>query len=250
MQIANSKNCLVGEVRIVGKSRGDERTQAVARDGDEILEVVITHKGFVWAEVTVDGVAAHGSRPHLGVDAIVHSAQVLAGIGALDSQLVETTSHPLLERGSVHAGTINGGVELSSYPASCTVTVERRTLPRETEQTFAAELERLLDEARAADPELRVSFRTTLVREPFTVDPGHEIVRVTRDAATAVLGGTPPLAGASYWADAAFIAAAGIPTVMFGPAGEGAHAAEEWVSAESAEAVARTLTRVAATICA
>ena len=244
--VADEEHASLGVQEALGHVHADA---AIVTEPTE-LEVVITHKGFVWAEVTVDGVAAHGSRPHLGVDAIVRSAPVLAGIGALDAQLVQTTSHPLLERGSVHAGTISGGVELSSYPASCTVAVERRTLPGETEQTFAAELERLLDEARAADPELRASFRTTLVREPFTVDPGNEIVRVTRDAATTVLGGTPPLAGASYWADAAFIAAAGIPTVMFGPAGEGAHAAEEWVSAESAEAVARTLTRVAAAICA
>jgi acetylornithine deacetylase len=36
---------------------------------------------------------------------------------------------------------------------------------------------------------------------------------------------------------------------MFGPAGEGAHAAEEWVSISSTEAVARTLVAVAARVC-
>jgi acetylornithine deacetylase len=214
------------------------------------LEVVVAHKGFVWADVTVQGVAAHGSRPHLGVDAIVKAAPLLAGIGALDERLTAETSHPLLGRGSVHAGTISGGVEPSSYPARCTVTVERRTLPGETAHTFAGELEWLLEDARAADPELQASFTTTLVRDPFKVDPEHEIVRATRDAAEAILGAPPTLAGASYWADAAFIAAAGIPAVMFGPAGDGAHAVEEWVSISSAEAVASTLTAVAAKVCA
>jgi acetylornithine deacetylase len=71
-----------------------------------------------------------------------------------------------------------------------------------------------------------------------------------QDAATETLGAPPPITGASYWADAAFIAAAGIPTVMFGPAGEGAHAAEEWVSIASTEAVARTLVAVAERVCA
>jgi acetylornithine deacetylase len=73
---------------------------------------------------------------------------------------------------------------------------------------------------------------------------------VVRAAAPDVLGAPPPTTGASYWADAAFIAAAGIPTVMFGPVGEGAHAAEEWVSLASTEAVARTLVAVAARVCA
>ncbi len=213
------------------------------------LEVTVAHKGFVWAEIEVAGVAAHGSRPHLGVDAIVRAAPVLAGIGALDARLSAETPHPLLGRGSVHAGTISGGIEPSSYPGRCTVSVERRTLPGETESTFAAELERLLEDARLGDPSLDASFTTTLVREPFTVDPEHEIVRTTRQCAARVLGSEPPVAGASYWADAAFIAAAGIPTVMFGPAGEGAHALEEWVSVASADAVARTLVEAAARLC-
>ena len=214
------------------------------------LEVVVEHKGFVWGEIVIDGVAAHGSRPHLGVDAIVKAAPVLAGIAALDARLAADTPHPTLGRGSVHAGTIGGGVEPSSYPARCVITIERRTLPGETGRTLVAEIERLLDEARVSDPDLSASFDTTLVREPFTVDPDHEIVRATRDAAEAVLGATPPLVGAGFWADAAFIAGAGIPTVMFGPAGEGAHAAREWVSMSSADAVADALARVATKICA
>jgi acetylornithine deacetylase/succinyl-diaminopimelate desuccinylase-like protein len=70
-------------------------------------------------------------------------------------------------------------------------------------------------------------------------------------ARTAGLLGRPPaIGGASYWADAAFIERANIPTVMFGPAGEGAHAAEEWASIESTEAVASTLVTVAERFCA
>ena len=214
------------------------------------LEVIVAHRGFVWAEIDVAGVAAHGSRPRLGVDAIVKAAPVLAGIGALDARLIAETAHPLLGRGSVHAGTIVGGIEPSSYPGRCTITVERRTLPGETETTFAGELSALLDEARAADPALEASFAITLVREPFAVDAAEEIVTVTREAAREELGRVPEIAGASYWADAAFIAAAGIPTVMFGPVGEGAHALEEWVSVASTESVARTLTAIAARICA
>ena len=65
-----------------------------------------------------------------------------------------------------------------------------------------------------------------------------------------MLGAPPAIGGASYWADAAFIAAAGIPTVLFGPGGAGAHAAEEWVSLSDTVAVARTLVGVARRFCA
>jgi acetylornithine deacetylase len=213
------------------------------------LEVVVAHKGFVWSEVEVTGRAAHGSRPHLGVDAIVQMGAVLTGIGALDASLAAPT-HPLLGRGSVHASVIEGGVELSSYPARCVVGLERRTLPGETAADVEAELASLLDRCRAADPAFAAERRTLLVREPFEVSDDAEVVGAVRDAAASVLGREPSVGGASYWADAAFIAAAGIPTVMFGPGGEGAHAVEEWVSLSDTEAVARTLVGVAERMCA
>jgi acetylornithine deacetylase len=212
------------------------------------LELVVAHRGFVWSEVEVTGRAAHGSRPHLGVDAIVKTGPILTALGELDLALGART-HPLLGRGSVHASVIEGGEELSSYPARCVVGLERRTLPGESAADVERELAALLDACRAADPALQAQQRTLLVRDPFEVDPSAEIVSLVRAAAAEALGAPPPIAGASYWADAAFIAAAGIPTVMFGPAGEGAHAAEEWVSISSTDAVARTLAAVAARVC-
>jgi acetylornithine deacetylase len=201
------------------------------------LELIVAHKGFVWAEIELTGVAAHGSRPQLGVDAIVKAGPVLTGLGELDEALGART-HPLLGRGSVHASTIEGGVELSSYPARCVIGVERRTLPGETADDVGAELAALGGE-----------HRITLVREPFEVDPGAEIVGAVSRAAASVLGSEPALAGASYWADAAFIAAAGTPTVMFGPGGEGAHAIEEWVSVRDTVAVTEVLIEVARALC-
>jgi len=173
---------------------------------------------------------------------------VLTELAALDAALGERT-HALLGRGSVHASVIEGGVELSSYPGSCVLGLERRTLPGETGADIEAELEALLERCRTRDAELQVEQRTLLVREPFEVDAGAEIVLTVLRAAAEATDRTPPVAGASYWADAAFIAAAGIPTVMFGPGGEGAHALEEWVSLPDTEAVAVTLLRVAEQLC-
>ena len=149
----------------------------------------------------------------------------------------------------MHASLIQGGEELSSYPARCVVGIERRTLPGDSAATVEGELGALLDACRAVDPALRAEQRTLLVRDPFEVDQSAELVDVVRACAAEALGAPPPVGGASYWADAAFIAAAGIPTVMFGPAGEGAHAAVEWVSLSSTGAVARTLAAVAARVC-
>jgi acetylornithine deacetylase/succinyl-diaminopimelate desuccinylase-like protein len=197
------------------------------------LELVVAHKGFVWAQLEVTGRAAHGSRPDLGIDAIAKAGPVLTALAELDASLGART-HPLLGRGSVHASTISGGVELSSYPERCVIGVERRTLPGETVRDVEAEL--------AA---LDAQHRIILVRDACEVASDEDVVAVVSASATAILGDAPRLTGVSYWADAAFIAAAGIPTVMFGTSGEGAHALEEWVSIPDTLAVTRILVEAA-----
>jgi acetylornithine deacetylase len=243
--VADEEHASLGVQEVLRAVRADV---AIVTEPTE-LQLVVAHKGFVWMQIEVQGCAAHGSRPHLGVDAIVKAGPILAALGELHDRLGWRT-HPLLGRGSVHASRIAGGGELSSYPASCVLELERRTLPGERAADAERELGELLQACRAADAQLRATQRTLLVREPFEISPDAEVVGVVRAAAQEATGAAPAIGGASYWADAAFIAEAGIPTVMFGPGGDGAHADVEWVSIAGTHAVARTLVAVAARVCA
>ena len=58
------------------------------------LELTIAHKGFVWFDVIVEGRAAHGSRPDLGVDAIAKAGKFLVALEAYDRRLRANPSHP------------------------------------------------------------------------------------------------------------------------------------------------------------
>jgi acetylornithine deacetylase len=243
--VADEEHASLGVQEVLRRAGADA---AVVTEPTE-MQVTVAHKGFVWSEVEVTGRAAHGSQPDLGVDAIVKMGAVLKELEALDRSLADRT-HPLLGRASVHASLIEGGVELSSYPAHCKLRLERRTLPGETGEQINREVVSLLEGSRAADPNFESSHRTLLVREPFEIEEEAELVTVVTDAAAEILPDPVKIGGASYWADAAFIAAAGIPTVLFGPGGDGAHAIEEWVSLSDTEAVARTLVGVASRICA
>ena len=195
----------------------------------------IAHKGFVWADVTVVGTAAHGSRFDLGRDAIVQMGAVLTGVRQLDLDLRSRALHPLLGHGSLHAGTIHGGQGYSSYPQSCTVTLERRTIPGETPQIVEAELRALLEGIKASDSSFEYTLEIGLTREPFEIDPAHGFVALTQHHASSLLGSDVPLRGVGFWADTAALSSARIPSLMFGCLGAGAHASEEWVSVDSLE---------------
>jgi acetylornithine deacetylase len=123
-------------------------------------------------------------------------------------------------------------------------------VPGETAATLRQELEAIVAECAARDPQFRAEIAIGLEREPFETAPGAAILDALRASAAELLGAAPPVEGASYWADAALIQARGIPTVMYGPAGAGAHAAVEYVETRSLERVAAVLERTIARFCA
>jgi acetylornithine deacetylase len=217
----------------------------VTEPSGEEMRIALAHKGFTWHEIEVRGRAAHGSRPEEGVDAIAGMGRVLSGLEALQSRLATSKPHPLLGHGSVHASIIAGGRELSTYPESCLLQLERRTLPAETLSVVEGELRAILERAGQGDPDFHADLRTTLVRPPLETDAGEPIVEAVREA----LGRDVPLIGVPFWADSAVFAEAGMPTVLFGPGGAGAHAAVEWVDLDQLDRCAAALLDIATRWC-
>jgi acetylornithine deacetylase len=243
--VADEEFASVGTEAVAASMRADA---AIVTEPTE-LEVAVAHRGFVHVEIETVGRAAHGSRPHLGIDAIAKMGRVLVGIEELDRRLRANPTHPYVGSGSLHASLIEGGQEFSSYPARCVVEAERRTIPHETVALVEDELAEMLAAAGEGDPEFEAHVRVLASREPFEVDEDEEVVRAVRSCAATVLGSEPALVGVSYWADSALLAEAGIPTVLFGPRGEGAHAQVEWVDVESLEQCAEIYAAVARELC-
>jgi acetylornithine deacetylase len=231
--VADEEHSSIGVQEALRAVRADA---AIVTEPTE-LELVVAHKGFVWAEVEVTGRSAHGSRPHLGVDAIAKMGPVLVALKELDERVQAGRKHPLVGPGSLHASLIEGGQEFSSYPARCLLTAERRWIPGETLAEVQAQLREAVGEAG--------EFRLGISREPFETPPDDPFVQLV----ARVSGDSEP-GGVSYWADSGLIAAAGIPTVLFGPIGEGAHAEVEWVDLDSVERVRDVVLAVAAEWCA
>ncbi len=194
------------------------------------LDVVVAHKGFAWLQVATRGVAAHGSRPAEGVDAIAHMGRVLSALEAHGLELSRRSPHALLGEASVHASLIRGGRELSSYPDRCELDVERRTLPGETRNGVVREMEQILEEL-GRDPRFEAELAVSLFRPAFEISEHDALPQSLKEAAERIHG-TCNLVGMTGWTDSALLAEAGIPAVVFGPGGAGLHGLEEWGNTE------------------
>ena len=207
------------------------------------LRLAIGHKGFAWIEIVAHGRAAHGSRPDDGRDAIVRMGRVLVALDARDRELRARASVAFQGTGSLHASLINGGRELSSYPDRCTLQMERRTVSGEDEAAVMLEIRALLDRLQADDPEFAADARLMGYRPAYALDAAHRLpqamTRALRDA-----GLTAAPTGMSFWTDAAILAGAGIPSVLFGPGGAGLHSTVEYVNVDDVYLCRDVLRRV------
>jgi acetylornithine deacetylase len=244
--VIDEENASLGTQSVVKRWHADAAVITEATG----LDLCVAHKGFVWLDVEVTGEAAHGSRPDLGIDAIVKMGRVLAELDRLQCKLQSSAGHPVLGSGSVHASLISGGQELSSYPARCTLSIERRTVPGETPESVKAEIQGILEQLAADDPQFRASVTRGVARDSFAISEDAPIVQALRHEITAVRGSAPAVIGVPWWMDSALLAHAGMPTVIFGPGGEGAHATVEWVSLDEVEQCAAALIATARAFCA
>jgi acetylornithine deacetylase len=214
------------------------------------LDLCLAHKGFTWVTVETFGRAAHGSRFDLGVDANLRMGRFLAALEGLERDLRARTPHALVGPPSLHAAMLAGGTGLSTYAARCALQIERRTIPGEGEAQVVAELEALARQLREADPSYEIEVRPFFSRQPFEVAPEAALVQTLVRAVTAVRGQAPELTGQTAWMDSALLSAAGVETVVLGPTGAGAHAAEEWVDVQSVCDLAQALVLAAEEYCA
>jgi acetylornithine deacetylase/succinyl-diaminopimelate desuccinylase-like protein len=202
---------------------------AIVLEPDGAGRIIVEHQGFGWIDITVHGKPAHGSAPEEGIDAIVRMAEIVRGLAALDATFAATPD-PRNGRTVLHTGTIQGGTDYATYPATCKLGIEIGTQPGETLAARIADIEAIFTDVRTRYPDLVAEVSAAVDRDPFFA-VGHEsLLEAATIATRAVLGREPELIGLNAWTDAALMQDAGIPTIELGALGGGFHAPDEWVS--------------------
>ena len=207
------------------------------------LTIGLAERGGAWVSATARGKAAHGSQPHLGVNAITSAAHLLLRL----PEVLSDREHPLVGRPTVNAALIAGGSAPNVVPDRCQVDIDRRIVPGETDPAEVLRpFERLAEDIRSHHPEVELAFEIREWTDAAEAPPDSAIARIAREAVGAELGSTPPDTGFTGITDARFyINQAAIPTIILGPGSLSvAHTANEWVIVEDLVAAARIYARI------
>jgi succinyl-diaminopimelate desuccinylase len=191
------------------------------------LRVVRAQRGAAWMRVTTKGVATHGSAPERGVNAIRHMAEVIKRV----EETVPDVSHPVLGGPSISVNTIQGGAKVNIVPASCTIEIDRRSIPGETKESVIDTIRSAVELAREDHPDIDAEIEIMFHADPFEVDESARVVQEVLSAVKEATESEPQLIGFRGASDARFIADAGAEVVLCGPGDIAvAHTAHESVN--------------------
>jgi acetylornithine deacetylase/succinyl-diaminopimelate desuccinylase-like protein len=223
--LADEENAQVGS-RALTKSKFKANLAIVGEPTK--LQVVTAHKGGLWLEMETRGKAAHGATPQFGKNAIHEMARIVDWLQTDYAAQLRKRKHPLLGNPTVNAGVICGGVQPNIVPDHCTITIDRRTLPGETEAGVKNEIKRFL---RAKKISAQITDKKLAPALPL--ETNHRLPLVQKFLRCA--GQKKPL-GVHFFCDAAVLSAGGIPSVVFGPGDVAqAHTTDEWISLSELE---------------
>ncbi len=190
--------------------------------------VLSAHRGAVRPLIRVHGVTAHSSRPHLGVNAIDGAAHLLRAIRAYDHR-INQRRHPLVGCACVSATQIQGGFADNIIPDRCDIVLDRRMVPAETTDDVLAELQTLLDEARASDNVIAELFQIRGMAAGCETPESDPVVQAALAAAQRN-GASGELGGLTGGCDLVHFRSKGSPGVVLGPGSlDLAHKPDEYV---------------------
>lgn len=243
--VADEENQSLGTQELIKEIKADGAIVTEPTD----LKVVAAHRGWIWYEVEVEGLAAHGSRYQDGRDAILMMGRFLVELDTYSQELIKRPGHPLTGPPSAHTSLLEGGSDMCTYPPRCKVSIERRTIEGETELGIREEIQAILDRLHGQDQDFKASLNLIAQRAPLDTCPNSGVMEALRAAYSKIMGGPPEISGAAYWTDAALLSEKGMEAVLIGPVGAGLHSAEEWVDLNSVYDLAEILAETAVLYC-
>lgn len=201
------------------------------------LDLGLAQRGGAWLRAVSHGVAAHGSRPHLGVNAISSMARFVLAL----QEVLPDRSHPLVGSPTVNVGTIAGGRARNMVPDRCEIEIDRRIIPGESREEILGPFDRLVARLRSEHADFDLDYEVGDWTEAAETPAGAPIVALAREAVRDHRGTEPRDVGFTGITDARFyINGAGIPAVLLGPGDLAlAHTSNESVEVEELVAAAR-----------
>jgi len=209
--------------------------------GDSDMPMPLGITGKVLYDVTVEGHAAHGFRPRLGINAVEEAARIVASLD--DLPMVD---HPQFGRGNTCTLKIEGGYRVYAVvvPDRCRVEINRLLVPGESAAGAVQDMESLVE---SLNLKATVDVRLKPPQyEPFLMRRDEAIVKIFHDVYRDEMGVEPIYTHSAGITDANVFGERAIPCLHLGPARGNVHQPDEYVDLDWLERLPEMYALIAA----
>lgn len=235
----------IKEVMALHLPKGDLALVAEPTDGC----LGIAHKGTIWAEVTFHGKSGHASNPDGAVNAIYQASRFIETLNQYNASQFPNREHPICGHPTLVVGCIQAGQYPNIVPDTCTLQIDKRYIPGETEESFLADMEACFQICRK---EMPFSAAVEIIGHrwpPVSFPTESPLYQEIQAALNGVEGFAVKAKGLPYWGEGAYLGER-MPTLYFGPGGiDVAHSDGEYAPLSSLEQVAAGYRAIVRRLC-
>ncbi len=161
--------------------------------------ICLGHRGVYWFRIDTIGRTAHGSMPFLGVSAISQMERVLRQVESILVPALHTRTtnmpvdplearHATINVNGITGGQTEGVVGSPCVADRCSAIFDRRYLKEESFADVRSEIENLVAELAAGDPDFHAELSDLMVVQPVETDRNAPLVGATTHAIEDLLG--------------------------------------------------------------
>lgn len=197
-------------------------------------EIVTSHKGALWLEITTYGKTAHGSSPDLGVNAVEHMNEIINQIQS-DNFKLPYEYDELLKEPTFSVNAIEGGSSMNVVPDYCSMKLDIRTLPSQNHQEILENVHEMVELSKVRYPNMEAEVKVAADLEPVKTNIDDPFVDLTLKASESVSGPREAPKGFTGITDACAFKEAkkDFPIIVMGPGDiRLAHQPNEYVEIE------------------
>ncbi len=163
-----------------------EADYAVVPDmGHNMKRIDVGEKGALFVEIVSHGKQAHGSTPHIGINAVWNMLSLLERIRELK---IPGGPHPLFSPPTLNLGSISGGFTPNMVPALCKAQIDIRYLPGATQDEILSAVKALMAEVEQEIADARFDLNVIMGAPPMEVPVDSPLVRAVQEAIAEAAG--------------------------------------------------------------
>ncbi len=225
---------------------------AVICEGGAGASIMIGHRGVLWIDILIKGVAAHGSNPAAGVNAFEKGLDLLEIIREYHKQCLNRETGFTMDRSSARrpsltiGGLSGGGTKVNTIPSDFHFTLDRRLIPEENVKLLVKDFKNIIANAMHCDKQLKAKMDVLMDFDAAITDSNSGICHTTQNAVQYVTGKTPRSCIFGAFTDLHFFTNnAGCPSIGYGVEGDGIHGSQEYAKVSSLSDTARVYADIA-----